>query len=110
MLHGESQLGSSGASSDDDESVSSFCMVYFILYFFPTPQEIIDAEGMKQITDSVEIEKFCREAVEANPEKAEEFRRGKQALMGFFVGLVMKASRGQANPKQVNEILRQLLG
>jgi aspartyl-tRNA(Asn)/glutamyl-tRNA(Gln) amidotransferase subunit B len=74
------------------------------------PMKIIETEGMEQITDSAEIERLCREAIEANPEKAEAFRQGNQALMGLFVGQVMKASRGQANPKQVNEILRQLLG
>ena len=74
------------------------------------PKEIVEAEGMQQITDAETIEKLCREAVEANPEKAEQFRQGKTSLLGLFVGQVMKASKGQANPKLVNETLLKFLG
>lgn len=72
-------------------------------------REIIAAEGMEQITDAGEIEKLCRRVLEQNADKVEQYRAGRQALFGFFVGQVMKASRGQANPQLVNQSLRKLL-
>jgi aspartyl-tRNA(Asn)/glutamyl-tRNA(Gln) amidotransferase subunit B len=72
--------------------------------------EIVAAEGMAQVTDTAAIEALCRQVLEANPDKVEQYKKGKAALFGFFVGQVMKASRGQANPEQVNEVLRRLLG
>ncbi len=70
---------------------------------------IIDSKGLKQITDSSAIEAMIAEVLENNPSQVEQFRAGKEKLMGFFVGQVMKASKGKANPGQVNEILRRLL-
>jgi aspartyl-tRNA(Asn)/glutamyl-tRNA(Gln) amidotransferase subunit B len=75
-----------------------------------TPAEIVAAEKMEQVTDSAEIETLCRQVVEANPKEVENYRKGKAALFSFFVGQVMKASRGQANPQLVNEALKKLLG
>ncbi|MGH9805022.1 MAG: Asp-tRNA(Asn)/Glu-tRNA(Gln) amidotransferase subunit GatB [Candidatus Acidiferrales bacterium] len=72
-------------------------------------REIVAAEGMTQVTDTAAIEKLCREVLSANPDKVEQYKKGKAALFGFFVGQVMKASRGQANPQQVNEALKRLL-
>lgn len=72
-------------------------------------EEVIAAEKMEQITDPTEVEKLCGAVVENNPDKVEQYRKGKQALFGFFVGQVMKASRGQANPGLVNETLKKLL-
>ncbi len=72
--------------------------------------EIMVAERMEQITDGSEIERLCREVLAANPQQVEAYKRGKEALFGFFVGQVMKASRGQANPQMVNEVLKKLLG
>ncbi|MEE8201632.1 MAG: hypothetical protein V3R29_10735, partial [Candidatus Acidoferrales bacterium] len=71
--------------------------------------EIVAAEKMEQITDPAAIEKLCREVLEKNADKVEQYRKGKQALFGFFVGQVMKASRGQANPGLVNDTLKRLL-
>ncbi|MEE9234650.1 MAG: hypothetical protein V3U28_04315, partial [Candidatus Acidoferrales bacterium] len=71
--------------------------------------EIVAAEKMEQITDAAAIEKLCREVLEKNADKVEQYRKGKQALFGFFVGQVMKASRGQANPGLVNDTLKRLL-
>ena len=73
-------------------------------------REIIAAEKMEQITDAGEIEKICRQVLVANPGQVEAYKKGKQALFGFFVGQVMKASRGQANPQLVNDTLKRLLG
>ncbi len=72
-------------------------------------REIIAAEKMEQITDTGQIEKICREVLAANPGQVEAYKKGKQALFAFFVGQVMKASRGQANPQLVNDILKTLL-
>jgi len=71
--------------------------------------EIIEAKGLKQITDSGEIERMIDEIVDANPGQVEQYRAGKGKVLGWFVGQVMKASRGKANPEQVNQLLRQKL-
>ncbi|MGH9863428.1 MAG: Asp-tRNA(Asn)/Glu-tRNA(Gln) amidotransferase subunit GatB, partial [Candidatus Acidiferrales bacterium] len=73
------------------------------------PREIIAAEGLAQVKDSGEIERLCRAVLEENRDKVEQYKKGKMALFAFFVGQVMKASRGQANPPQVNETLKKLL-
>ncbi len=71
--------------------------------------EIIQSEGLEQVTDDKEIESMIDEVINNNPEQLEQFRSGKDRLFGFFVGQVMKASQGKANPKQVNDILRKKL-
>ncbi len=70
---------------------------------------VIEKRGLKQITDSGAIEAMIDEVIAANPAQVEQFRAGKEQLLGFFVGQVMKASKGQANPGQVNQILREKL-
>ena len=71
--------------------------------------EIIEKRGLVQISDSGAIDKLVAEVIAANPTQAEQFRAGKQQVLGFLVGQVMKASRGKANPQQVNEALRKQL-
>jgi len=71
--------------------------------------EIIDARGLKQITDSAAIESLIDEVIAANPGQVEQFRAGKEKVLGFLVGQVMKQSRGKANPGQVNSMLRDKL-
>jgi len=71
---------------------------------------VIDALGLKQVTDTGAIEAMCAEIINANPEKVEQYQGGKEKLFGFFVGQVMKASKGSANPQAVNEILKAKLG
>ena len=71
--------------------------------------EIIDARGLKQITDSGAIEALIDKVIAANPEQVEQFRAGKDKVLGFFVGQVMQQSQGKANPGQVNAILREKL-
>ena len=73
------------------------------------PNEIIETRGMKQVTDLGAIEALVDEIVAANPEKVEQARE-KQGLLGWFVGQVMQASQGKANPKAVNELLRKKIG
>ena len=74
-----------------------------------TAAAIVAEKGLSQINDSDEIEAVVHVVLERNPKEVEAFRGGKTKLMGFFVGEVMKATRGQANPKAVNELLRQKL-
>jgi aspartyl-tRNA(Asn)/glutamyl-tRNA(Gln) amidotransferase subunit B len=73
-------------------------------------EEIIAAEGLAQISDTGEIERLCREVIAAYPENVAKYRAGNEGVFKFFVGQVMRASRGQANPQLVNDILRRLLG
>jgi aspartyl-tRNA(Asn)/glutamyl-tRNA(Gln) amidotransferase subunit B len=72
-------------------------------------REIVQAEGMTQVSDSGALEAACRRALEAYPEEAARYRAGRAQLLGFFVGQVLKETGGQANPKAVSEILRKLL-
>jgi len=72
--------------------------------------DIIEARGLRQITDSSAIEAIVDKVIEANPGQVAEYRAGKEKLIGFFVGQVMKETGGKANPGQVNEILRSRLG
>ena len=71
---------------------------------------VIESRGLKQITDSSAIEAIVDKVIAANPGQAEEYRAGKDKLIGFFVGQVMKETGGKANPGQVNEILKNKLG
>ncbi|MFT5500104.1 MAG: aspartyl-tRNA(Asn)/glutamyl-tRNA(Gln) amidotransferase subunit B [Woeseiaceae bacterium] len=71
--------------------------------------EVIAAKGLQQITDSAAIEGIVDAVIEQNPGQAAEFRAGKDRLLGFFVGQVMKQTGGKANPAQVNEIIRRKL-
>lgn len=73
------------------------------------PEAIVKEKGLVQITDASSIEKLIDEVIEANPKQVEQYRSGKDKLFGFFVGQVMKASKGQANPEMVNEVLKEKL-
>jgi aspartyl-tRNA(Asn)/glutamyl-tRNA(Gln) amidotransferase subunit B len=75
-----------------------------------TVEEIIEKRGLTQISDSASIDKLVADVIAANPAQVEQFRAGKQQVLGFLVGQVMKASRGKANPQQVNDALRKQLG
>jgi aspartyl-tRNA(Asn)/glutamyl-tRNA(Gln) amidotransferase subunit B len=68
--------------------------------------EIIEAKGLRQITDSSAIEKIVDAVIAANPDQVEQYRAGKDKVLGFFVGQVMKETGGKANPGQVNEVLK----
>jgi aspartyl-tRNA(Asn)/glutamyl-tRNA(Gln) amidotransferase subunit B len=73
------------------------------------PDVIVKEKGLIQITDNSAIEKIADEVIAANPKQLEQYRAGKTALMGFFVGQTLKASGGKANPQAVNEILKKKL-
>ena len=70
---------------------------------------IIEKQGLKQVSDSGAIEKIIDDVLANNPKQLEEYRSGKDKLFGFFVGQVMKVSKGKANPNQVNELLKKKL-
>jgi aspartyl-tRNA(Asn)/glutamyl-tRNA(Gln) amidotransferase subunit B len=72
--------------------------------------EIIEARGLKQITDTSAIERAIDEVMAKNPQQLADYRAGKDKLFGFFVGQVMKATQGKANPAQLNELLKRKLG
>jgi aspartyl-tRNA(Asn)/glutamyl-tRNA(Gln) amidotransferase subunit B len=74
-----------------------------------SPQEVIAEKGLKQITDVGEIEGIIRQIIAVNPKTYEQYRGGKKATFGFFVGQVMKATKGQANPQLVNNLLKKML-
>jgi len=71
--------------------------------------EIIEKQGLKQVTDNSAIEQWADEVIQQHPDQVAAFKAGKQQLFGFFVGQLMKVSRGTANPEQVNEVLKQKL-
>jgi len=70
---------------------------------------IIEARGLKQVSDTGELKAIVERVVADNPDQVEQFRAGKEKVLGFFVGQVMKHTQGKANPKQVNELLRDAL-
>jgi aspartyl-tRNA(Asn)/glutamyl-tRNA(Gln) amidotransferase subunit B len=74
-----------------------------------TADAIIEARGLKQITDTSAIEKAIDEVMAQNPGQLADYRSGKDKLFGFFVGQVMKATGGKANPAQLNELLKKKL-
>ena len=75
-----------------------------------TPVQIVDEQGLKQISDEGPIIAAVEQVIAANPDKVAEYRNGKDKLFGFFVGQVMKATQGKANPQKLNELLRAKLG
>ncbi len=70
---------------------------------------VIDARGLRQVSDDAAIEEVVRQVIAANPKQLAQYRAGEEKVFTFFVGQTMKASRGKANPAKVNEILKRLL-
>lgn len=73
------------------------------------PSQLVKERGLVQITDEAEIEKIAREIIEQYQAEVQEYLKGKEKLIGFFVGELMKRTKGRANPKKANEILKRLL-
>jgi aspartyl-tRNA(Asn)/glutamyl-tRNA(Gln) amidotransferase subunit B len=71
---------------------------------------IVEREGLKSISDAGELERIVDGVVAANPKQVEQYRAGKTTVMAFFIGQVMKATRGQADPHTATEIVRRKLG
>jgi aspartyl-tRNA(Asn)/glutamyl-tRNA(Gln) amidotransferase subunit B len=70
---------------------------------------IIKEKGLVQITDTAAIEKIVDDVISKNPEEVERFKSGEEKLIGFFVGQVMKLTKGRANPQMVNELIKKKL-
>ncbi len=97
----------------DDKTISGKAAKEVLDYLMENEadvDDVIEKLGLKQVTDTGAIEVMCDEVINANPEKVEQYQGGKEKLFGFFVGQVMKASKGSANPQVVNEILKAKLG
>ena len=75
-----------------------------------TARQIIAEQGLEQIQDTEKIADVARQIIAANPKQAEQYRKGKTATLGWFVGQMMKATHGQANPQRVQEVLKKELG
>ncbi|MEK6603336.1 MAG: Asp-tRNA(Asn)/Glu-tRNA(Gln) amidotransferase GatCAB subunit B, partial [Nitrospirota bacterium] len=71
--------------------------------------EIVKAKGLTQVSDEGALEKIIDEVVDKNPQQLAQYKSGKEAVFGFFVGQVMKSSGGKANPAKVNELLKRKL-
>jgi aspartyl-tRNA(Asn)/glutamyl-tRNA(Gln) amidotransferase subunit B len=74
-----------------------------------SPKQIIQEDGLGQVSDTGAIEKLVQEAIAANPDAIASYKAGKQAALGAIVGAVMKQSKGQANPALFNELLKKLI-
>jgi len=97
----------------EDQTISGKAAKEVLDYIMENDEDIdnvIENLGLKQVTDTVALEEMCDEIISANQDKVEQYRAGKEKLFGFFVGQVMKKSKGSANPQVVNEILKEKLG
>ena len=74
-----------------------------------TADQVIEAKGLKQISDTDALEKIIDEILANSPAQVEQYRNGNEKIIGFFVGQVMKQTQGKANPQQVNQLLREKL-
>ena len=74
-----------------------------------SPADIVAEKGLTQINDEDALAAAVREAIEANPKAVADFQKGKQNAVGFLVGQVMRATRGQANPQTANQLVAQQL-
>ena len=74
-----------------------------------SPKQIVERRGLVQVTDTDSLRKCVLEIIAANPDNLSKYKSGKTNLFGFFVGQVMKASQGKANPEIVNELMREEL-
>ena len=75
-----------------------------------SPKSIVEKKGLMQVSDESAIEKVIDEILANNQGQVEQYKSGKQQVFGFFVGATMKAMKGKANPKVVNEMLKRKLG
>jgi aspartyl-tRNA(Asn)/glutamyl-tRNA(Gln) amidotransferase subunit B len=98
----------------DDKTISGKAAKEVLDYLLEHEESDVDSVieklGLKQVTDTGAIEAMCDEIIAANEDKVQQYKGGKEKLFGFFVGQVMKASKGSANPQVVNEILKAKLG
>ncbi|MGH8248329.1 MAG: Asp-tRNA(Asn)/Glu-tRNA(Gln) amidotransferase subunit GatB, partial [Gammaproteobacteria bacterium] len=96
----------------ENKTISSSAAQQVFVEMFDTgkaPAVIVQEKGLAQVSDTGAIEKFCDDAIAANPGPAADFKAGKAAALNFLKGQVMKASKGKANPAVVGEILERKL-
>ena len=74
------------------------------------PEAVVAEKGLTQITDNSEIEAAVDQVISGNPDQAQQFKEGNHKVAGWFVGQVMRATQGKANPQIVNDLLRKKLG
>ncbi len=74
-----------------------------------TADEVIEQEGLKQVTDTGAIEGWVDEVIAKNPKQVEQFKSGQTKILGFFVGQVMKLSQGKADPAAINQLIADKL-
>ncbi len=86
---------------------SVFKEMYETLKF---PENIVKSKGLVQISDESELKKIVKQIIDKSPNEVEQYKSGKSKLLGFFVGEVMKQTKGQANPQVVNQIIKDLIG
>ena len=100
-----------GRISDNTISNSAARQVFEVLWTDGGEVDaVIDTKGLKQMNDSGELEKIIDEVLAANPKNVEEYKAGNAKALNGLVGPIMKASKGKANPAQVNELLKKKLG
>ena len=75
-----------------------------------SPAKIVEQKGLVQISDPAEILPIIKDVIEKNPQNVQKFKDGNKNLLGFFVGQVLKATKGKANPKVVNQLIAKELG
>ena len=80
-----------------------------MLHSGQTPDSIVEKKGLRQVSDEGAIDKVVEEVLQSNPEEVQRYIGGKDKVFGFFVGEVMKKTRGKANPKILNDLLKQKL-
>ena len=73
------------------------------------PAQVVEEKGLKQVSDTGELGRMADELIAANPEQVEQYRAGKTKVIGFFVGQMMKQTKGQGNPQMINQLLRERL-
>jgi aspartyl-tRNA(Asn)/glutamyl-tRNA(Gln) amidotransferase subunit B len=73
------------------------------------PEAVVEEKGLAQVSDEGAIEDAVKEVLDASPDQVKQFKDGNEKVLGYLVGQVMKATKGKANPRVVNEILRKLL-
>ena len=71
--------------------------------------EYVKKEGLGAVSDTRELEKYCKEAIAENPQAVEDYKKGEEKALNFVVGVVMKKTKGKASPKEVNEIIEKLI-
>jgi aspartyl-tRNA(Asn)/glutamyl-tRNA(Gln) amidotransferase subunit B len=74
-----------------------------------TPEQLVKEKGLVQVSDEGQLTTIIEEVLAAHSAQVEQYRGGKEAVLGFLVGQVMKASKGKANPGKVNELLKRTL-